>query len=114
MQPLPPEPDPVGPNSLLEAYRVGREAANARYGEKRIFVTLQPRSYKVRQGAIDWYTGLEGAPPAIIFEGALFGKEAPNRQITIVGTCRGIVDDGIRRKSGVTWCVRVVECQIKP
>ncbi len=92
-------------SDLHRSYREG----SSRWTGQRVQVDLGADRYTTDGSAIFWMSLRPTDPPDLIFVGADLPLFRP-RGIQVTGTVVGAVEDGIRRRSGLTWHILVVEC----
>lgn len=105
--------------SLTTLYGVYRANPNSpMYLDKTVRIYVPARSYRGIPGAVgvlEAYSVMEGMPGCVRFEFTdprFLTTDILTRQdaITIIGTVRGIVRDGLKRTASVDYYIRVSDC----
>lgn len=105
----------VSPTNLVRLYRDSPQLADATYTGRKIRVRFGAKQYRVVAGAIGhppvglgWFTGFVDVPPVLVFR--CIPPSDDTQPIEVVGVCRGLIHDGIRRGSGIEFHIRVEDC----
>ena len=111
-----PDQNPVPPTrvaltSLVRDYRDSPGLAESTWTGQKLLITLPAKGYKISLGEIHWFTGLPESLPVIVFE---CGDPPVNneRDIEIIGICRGRVWDSKHRGPGIDWYIKIESCTL--
>lgn len=109
----PTEPITLSAAGLFRTYRDTPDSANKEWRGKRIAVSLSAKDYQIAGTEIHWFDSEPRTHHTIVFE---CDHVPPNHtyRIEITGVCRGRHFDGLERRGGIHWCIRVAGCTVTP
>lgn len=100
----------VGAAALVDHVR---DSGDKAYRGCRVQIHVPAKSYSVEGNRINYFTGLPGTKPVIVFLCLDPQTDAStSASLIVTGICRGAVYDGERKADRVAFVVRVEECHV--